>query len=134
MPALAASLGHQREHLAFPGREASQHLVPGVPGQQLRDDVGIHGGTAAGDGPHGLDEPPHIGDPVLEQVAEAASPRGQQFPGVERFDVLGQDEHRQAGHLSARLDRRLQALVGEARREPHVHHGHVGAVRDQRAQ
>ena len=45
-----------------------------------------------------------------------------------------EDEHWQTGQLSARLDRRPQALVGEGRRQPHIHHRHVRAVRDQRAQ
>ena len=97
-------------------------------GQQLRHDLGIHGGAAAGDGPHGLDESAHVGDPVLEQVAQAARSGGEQLFRVELLDVLGQDEHRQARQLSAGLDRRPQALVGEGRRQPHIHHRHVGAV------
>src|ERR1039457_1633670 len=98
--------------LAFPRGETAQRLVPGMPGQQLRYDLGIHGSTAAGDGTHGLDEPPHVRNPVLEQVADASCGRGQQFLRIERLDVLGQDEHRQARYLSARIDRRLQSLVG----------------------
>ena len=61
-------------------------------------------------------------------------PADEQLPRVELLDVLGQDEHGQARQLSAGLDRRPQALVGEGRRQPHIHHRHVGAVREQRVQ
>ena len=70
----------------------------------------------------------HVGDPVLEQVTQASRSRGEQLFRIELLDVLGQHEHGQARQLSARLDRRPQALVREGRRQPHIHHRHVGAL------
>jgi hypothetical protein len=57
-------------------------------GQQLRHDLGVHRGAARGDGAHRLDEPPDVGDPVLEQVAEAAGAGREQLLRVELLDVL----------------------------------------------
>ena len=45
------------------------------------DDLGVHGGAAAGDPADRVDELAHVGDPVLEQVAEAARRRRRAAPG-----------------------------------------------------
>ena len=73
-----------------------------------------------------------VGDAVLEQVADAALLAGQQVAGVALLDVLGEDQHRRAGHALARLDRGADALVGERRREPDVDEREVGPVLDDR--
>ena len=45
--------------------------------------------------------------------------------------MLGEHQDRQAGDLGAGRDRRLQALVGEGRRQPHVDDGDVRPVLEQ---
>ena len=67
-----------------------------------------------------------VADPVLEQVADAAGPVGEQLGRVLPLDVLAEHEDRRAGHAPARLDRRPQPLVPLARRHPHVHDRDVG--------
>ena len=99
-----------------------------VAGHQPRDDLGVHDGAAVGDPLDRVGELGAVEHPVLEQVADRARAVGQQFPGVQLLDVLGQHEDRQAGQLGPGLERRPQPLVGERRRQPDVHHGHVGAV------
>jgi len=86
-------------------------------GEKLRDHFGIHGGTASGDPADGVDELADVRHPVLEQVADTAVRGAEQVAGVERLDVLGEHEDRQAGHLDAGSDGRLQTFVGECRRE-----------------
>ncbi|GAA3049830.1 hypothetical protein GCM10020000_33060 [Streptomyces olivoverticillatus] len=87
-----------------------------------------------GDPAHRVDELGGVGDPVLEQIADGAVAGGQQFVGVELLDVLGEHEDGQAGPLAAGLQRRLEALVGEGRRQAHVDDRHVRLLVQQRAQ
>ena len=65
-----------------------------VPGQQLADHLGVHGGAAGGDPPDGVDELRDVGDPVLEQVPDAAGALREQLPRVQLLDVLADDQHR----------------------------------------
>src|SRR5205814_7941267 len=87
--------------------------------------------AAAGHGPEGLDELVVAEHAVLEQAAHPARLVGEQLAGVEPLDVLGQDEHRQPAHLAPGGQRRLEPLVGEPRRQPHVHDRDVGPVGEQ---
>src|ERR1700761_507285 len=123
------ALGHQRQHLALAPAEGADRAVARAAGhgagQQAGDHLGIHGAAARRhpvDRGHELRAVEH---PVLEQVADAAAPVGQQFPGVQLLDVLGQHQDRQAGDLAPGGQRGPQALVGEGGREPDVHHRHV---------
>src|SRR5204863_363346 len=84
--------------------------------------------VALRDAAYGVDELLHVGDAVLEQVADAAAPVGQQLGRERALDVLREDEHRQARHLHARLERRADALVGERRRQPDVDDADVRLV------
>ena len=126
---VGAALGHQ---LPAPPARAAVSVASGssarAAGQQLGDHLRVHRGAAGGDPADRVDELVGVEHPVLEQVADAAAAVGEQLPGVELLDVLGEHQHRQAGHLAPGLERRLQALVGERRRQPHVDHRDVGAV------
>lgn len=82
-------------------------------GEELGDDGGVHGGAAVGDAADGFDELADVEDAVLEEVADAAGVVGEQFAGVELFDVLGEHEDGQAGDLGAGGDGGLEAFVGE---------------------
>src|SRR5262249_52466176 len=79
----------------------------------------------------GLDELVVVEHAVLEQVAHPARLVGEQLAGVELLDVLGQDEHRQPGHLAPGGQRRLEPFIGERRWQPHVHDRDVGPVGEQ---
>ena len=95
-------LRHQREHLAFPGRQRGQRRGPGSPREDLGDHLGIHGRATAGHPLHRVHELPDVADPVLEQVTDTAGAVGEQLAGVELLDVLRQDQDRETGAAAAR--------------------------------
>ena len=107
--------------------EPVQRLVA-LPGHHRGDHLGVEHGAAVEHLAHAVDELPHVGDPVLEQVADRALAAGQQLAGVELLDVLREHQHREARPARAHRDRGAQPLVGERRRHPHVEDGavHVG--------
>ena len=61
--------------------------------EQLRDHLGIQGAAAGGHPVQRVEELRQVGDPVLEQVADALRAVGEQLGGVPLLHVLGQDEH-----------------------------------------
>ena len=99
------------------------------PPEQLADDLGIDGRAAIGDPGqrvHELLDPP---DPVLEQIADAASTAGvEQLGRVGRLHVLAEHEHRQRRVVGAQGHRRPQPLVGEPGRHAYVGDHHVGRI------
>ncbi len=119
------ALGHQGQHLAFARAEGGQAAVTGVAGEKAGDHLRVHRGAAGGDPADGVHELGAVEYPVLEQVADAPAATGQQFAGVQLLDVLGEHEHRQAGHLTPGGQRGPDAFVGERGRQPAVHDGHV---------
>ena len=126
------ALGHQRQHLLLAGGEAVQRLVA-LPGHHRGHDLRVEDGATRQHPAHAVDELPHVGDPVLEQVADGPCAAGQQLAGVELLDVLRQHQHREAGPAHAHGDRGAQPLVGERRRHPHVEDGAVQVRVGQRA-
>ena len=76
----------------------------------------------------GLDELAHVGDAVLQQVADPRRTVGQQLGGVPSLDVLGEQQDPEALVQPTKLDGGPQALVGEGGRHADVDDGHVGAV------
>ena len=101
-----------------------------TPGEQLGHDLRVEHRPAGG---HPLQRVGKIierADAILEEVADAASPVGEQIAGVGLLDVLREHEHGRAWHLAAGLDRGPQALVGVRRRHPHVDDRDVRAVLD----
>ena len=89
-----AALGHQPEHVALARGELVERAVVAL-AQQLGDRLGVQRGAALGHAPHGVDEVAHLGDAVLEQVADAAAPVGEQLGGVGALDVLREHQDRQ---------------------------------------
>src|SRR6516225_3475381 len=126
---VGAAFGHQPKDLALARAQPGQRPFGGVAGQQARDDLGVHGCAPVGDPLDRVGELSAVEHPVFQQVPDGASAVGQQLTGVELLDVLGQHQDRQAGHLVARPQRGAQPLVGERRRQPDVHHRHVGRAR-----
>ena len=120
--AIAASTSRSRGVSADSGSSAR------VPDHELGDHLGIERGAAASDAAQRVHELADVADAVLEQVADAARAIREELRGVLPLDVLAEDEHGRAGHATARLDRRAQALVPLARRHPDVDDGHVRAV------
>src|SRR4051794_5729103 len=121
-------LGHQPEHFALARGELVEHAVLAAAAEELGDRLGVHRRAALRHAPDGVDELAHVGDAVLEQVADAAAAIREQLGRERPLDVLRQDEPRQAGHPRARLQRGADALVGERRRQADVDDAHVGLV------
>src|SRR4029078_3076510 len=65
---------------------------------------------------------------VLEQVAAALGPLGQELHRIRRLDVLGEYEHTAGGVLLADLLGGAKTLVGMRRRHADVHDRHVRRV------
>ena len=122
-----AALGHQPEHLALARGELVERAVV-ARAEQLGDGLGVERRAALGDAADGVDELAHVGDAVLEQVADAAAPVGEQLGGVGPLDVLREHEHRQARDPPARLERGAHALVAERRRQADVDDADVRPV------
>jgi hypothetical protein len=127
-----AALRHEFEDLALARGEPGEGDVAGVRGEQLGDHLGVYGGVAGRDPPHRLDELVGVDHPVLDQISDRPGAVGQQLPGVQLLDVLGQHEHGQARDLAAGRQGRLQPLVGVGHWKPYVDHGHVGSLARQR--
>lgn len=85
---VGASFGHFGEDLAFAGGELGEGALVVLAGEELGDDGGVHGGAAVGDAADGFDELADVEDAVFEEVADAAGVVGEEFAGVELFDVL----------------------------------------------
>ena len=68
---------------------------------------------------YGVGELLHVGDPVLEQVAERAAP-ARQLDGEVGLDVLREQQHADLGEALADPGRGPQPLVGVRRRHPDV--------------
>src|SRR5215469_7756033 len=123
---VGAPFGHQREHLAFAGGEGRERVT--AAGQQLRNDLGVQRAASRRHPIQGLEELGQVRDPVLEQVADAVRPVGQQLGGVALLHVLREHQHAHLGPAAAYHQRGAQPLVGEGRRHPHVHYHGVGLV------
>ena len=108
--------------------------LTGPPGQEFRDDLGVHDRTAARHRAQRVGELLIGEHPVLEQVADPARLIGEQFTGVQPLDMRGEDQDGQPRHLAPGLERRPQALIGIGRREPDVDDGHVRPLAGQRPQ
>ena len=124
--AIAASTSRSR------GVSVVERIVGAARDHELGDDLGVERGPAAGDPPQGVHELADVDDPVLEEVADAARPVGEELGRVLPLDVLAQDEDRGAGHPPAGLDGRPQALVALGRRHPDVDDRDVGSMLDDR--
>ena len=78
MAALERPSAISDEHLALARGELVERAVVAA-AEELRDDLGVERGAAGGDALHRVDELAHVGDAVLEQVADAAAAVGQQL-------------------------------------------------------
>src|SRR5262249_18601258 len=77
---------------------------------------------------HRAGELRHVGDPVLQQVADTFGALRQEVERVLRLDVLREHEHARLWVLLADLARGAQALVGVRRRHADVDDRDLGAV------
>src|SRR5262249_39631439 len=94
----------------------------------------VHGGPAARDALQGADELVAVEHALLEEVADTAGAVGQELPGVQLLDVLGEDEYRQPWHLAAGGDGRAQSLVRPGRWHADVDARPIRAPRPQRVE
>src|SRR5215510_7276323 len=88
------AFGHQSEHLTLARREPAHWLVLVTLGQQRRHHLGVQDRPTVGDPAYGVDELRHVGDPVLEEVADRPVATAQLLPGVQLFDVLREHQDR----------------------------------------
>src|SRR3954454_13350376 len=89
------------------GSRGSPPAAPRPPGGER--------GAPRRDAPHGVDELARVADALLEQIADAAVPVGEQLRRVAGLDVLREHQHAEALDVAPGLDCRPQALVREAR-------------------
>jgi hypothetical protein len=89
---------------------------------------GVEHGAAAGHAPERVRELVEVGDPVLEQVADAARVVADQLERVGRLDVLAEHEHADLGVRPPDRHGRAEAVVGVRGRHADVDHGGVGAM------
>jgi hypothetical protein len=125
---IGPALRHEPTHLALARDERADDIVVGVPGEQAGDHLGVHGRSTAGDPPFRLDELVAVHYAVLQEVADTTPAVGQQLPGVELLDVLGQHQDGETRHLRPRRYGRLETVVGERRGEPDIDNGEVGRI------
>ena len=110
------------------GVSAGQAAGVAAGAEELADHLRVEGGAAGGDPGQRVGELGHVGDPVLEQVADPGGAALQQPGGVPGLDVLGEHQHAGPGMPAAELDGGPQSLVGVGGRHPDVDHGDVGTV------
>ena len=106
-----AALGHVLEHLALARGQLVDGVVAAPPADELRDDRRVERRAALPHTPDRGGELAHVGDPVLEQVADALGALGEQLHRVRRLDVLGEDEHADLRIRLADLLRGPEAFV-----------------------
>ena len=122
-------LGQQAEHLALARGELGELGLLAWAAEHPADDFGVEHGAAAGHTPERAGELVEVGDPVLEQVPDAACVVADQLERVGRLDVLAEQEHADVGVRLPDRHGRAQAVVGVRGRHADVDHGRVGAMR-----
>ena len=83
---IGASLGHQRQHLLLASTQHGQWIVTSTCRHQFLDQTGVDDRAAVGNSPQVVNELGDLGDPTLEQVADALS-AGQKLRRVLDLDV-----------------------------------------------
>jgi hypothetical protein len=73
------ALGHQAQHLALPVRQRIERVLVARAPEHLRTTSGP-APSPPRDSLDRLGEPLDLGDPILEQVADALRPTGKQLP------------------------------------------------------
>ena len=118
-------LRHELQHLALSPGEGVQRVATAGPSEQLGDHLGVQGRASVRDSAYVRQELAHVGDAVLEQVADAAGLPGEQLGGVALLDVLRQHEYGDVGPRRADHESRTQPLVRVGRRHAYVGHDDV---------
>src|SRR5215212_6716737 len=126
--AVRPPLRHQRQHLALPRGQRCEGVVAFAPAEHVRDHLGVEDRAALTDTADGVDEAADLGDPVLEQVADAVGAIGEQLDRVALLDVLGEHEDAGSGQLRADDPGRLEALVDVRGGHADVDDGDIGLV------
>jgi len=109
-------------------RQAVERIVGATAAEKLGDDLRVEHRAARVDAAQRVEERIDVGDPVLEEVADALGAVLQQLHRVALVDVLREHHEPDLGHLAPDLLGGAQALVGLRRRHPNVGDRHVGAV------
>jgi hypothetical protein len=109
---VGAALGHEGEHLALSLGQLLDGIARASSADQLRHHLRINHRSTGGNAAHGVDHLVHVGDAVLEQVADAAGAVLQQLHGVMWLDVLGEHQHANLGVFGTDMLGGVEAFAG----------------------
>ena len=123
---VGAAFGHQPQHLALAWCEHRKWFAPLTADEQLGDDLGIQRGASVRNAAARTHELRDIGNPLLEEVADANRAAAEQLRCEALLDVLRKDEHRCSRPYGPQFDGRPKPLVGERRRHADVDDDEVG--------
>ena len=140
-----AALGHQLEHLALARSQLGQRVVAPAAADELRDDRRIERRAALGDAANRGRELVDVGDPVLEQVADAlgalaraararsptrrtARARARRCPGC--FSRISAAARRPSSVCVGGM--RMSTIATSGEYDPHLQHQVVGSRRSGR--
>src|SRR5262249_50627808 len=87
-PLVRAALRHQLEDRALASGEFVDRIVRLSATDELRDDLGVERGAAAGNATDRVEEVVDVHDAVFQQVAEAAALVGEEAPRALHLDCL----------------------------------------------
>ena len=108
---VAATLGHERQHVALTIGEVVEPDLAGAERRKSSDTIdGSTTNSPARHPAHGVDQLAGMADAVLEQVADAAGSVGHQLQRVVQLEVLREQQHAGAGPAGADLTLGLDAL------------------------
>ena len=128
--AVAPPLGDERERLALAGREpgdARVGLPPPLP-QHLVDHAGVDDGAARDDLAQRPRELAGVGEALLQQIGASPGAVLEQGEGVERLDVLAEDDDPDLRMRRAQRPGEADALVRPGRRHADVGEHGVGPL------
>ena len=110
------ALGDQGEQVDLVVAELGQRASVAGATHEARDDGGVDDALALGDPADGIAKHRDVGDPVLEQVADALGVCLEQTHRIARVEVLREHEDAHIGVVPADRLRGDEALVGVRRR------------------
>ena len=118
-------LCHQAENVTFTGSQLAEWVAAAPTSDESADNLGVDHRSAMRDSPNSVDEVSDPGHAALQQVADALGSIGQQVGDVSILEIVGEDEHADAGIRRADLLRCLEPVIAEVRWHLDVDDGDV---------
>src|SRR5215813_14891065 len=91
------ALGDQRKDLAFAAGQVGERVLVAPAADEPGDDCRVDDALAVVDPAESIDQDGRVENPLLEQVADSFGAVLDKPHGIARLDVLGQDQHADAG-------------------------------------